>query len=307
MKKITFVALLLTCFNAVAQNYTFLKTTATYSDLANPISLSNGEVWDDPEYEITLPFSFTINNVATNSLLVYDSYISFDTDDELAHIASPIGNDLIDRGDGTDVSLSPISYRIDGNPGNRIVKIEFKNCGSFDDFSLSMFVNFQIWLYETTNVIEYRYGASSVTSPEDFYSGETGGIAAVVILDDLFEEVFSEDSVFLEGSPSNPTTTNQLAFLNGTPSNGTVYRFTPATLSNDNFNLNDFTIYPNPTNNVLNIAIQTLGLNYSIQDMTGKTVQNGILNQQVIDVNGLQKGMYLINIEEYKSQKFIKN
>lgn len=305
MKKITFVALLLACFNAVAQNYTFLNTTAPYSDLTNPISLSNGEIWDDPEYPVTLPFNFTVNNVAMNNLLVNDSYISFITDDEFVHIASPFGNDLIDRGDGGDVSLSPISYKIEGSVGNRIAKFEFKNCGSFDDFSLTMFVNFQIWLHETTNIIEFRYGTSSVTSPEDFYAGETGGIVAVVVLDSFEESIL--EGILLEGSPSNPTTTNDISFLNGTPANGTVYRFTPSSLSNDNFDLNDFTIYPNPTTNVLNIDIQTLGLNYSIQDMTGKTVQNGILNQQVIDVNGLQKGMYLLNIEDYKSQKFIKN
>lgn len=305
MKKTTFAILLLACINAVAQNYSFLNTTAPYSDLTNPISLTNGEVWDDPEIELTLPFNFTINNVATNNVLVYDSYITFVTEDEFLHIASPFGNDLIDRGDGSDVSLSPISYKIDGSVGSRIAKFEFKNCGSFDDFSLTMFVNFQIWLHETTNIIEFRYGASSVTSPEDFYSGETGGIVAVIILDSFEEELI--DGVLLQGLPSNPSTTNQIAFLNGTPANGTVYRFTPITLSNDNFNSESFSLFPNPTTDVLNIDVNALGLNYSIQDMTGKTVQKGIINRQIINVMELQKGMYLFNIEAHKSQKFIKN
>ena len=298
MKKITLFAFLLVCFWGQAQNYSFLKTTATYSDLQNPISISNGEVWDDPEYPVFLPFDFTVSNAITNTLFVNDSYIAFVTTDNFVHVVSPFGNDLIDRGGDT-------SYKIDGNVGSRVAKIEFKNCGSFDDNSLTMFVNFQIWLYETTNVIEFRYGASSVTSPEDFYDGETGGLVAVAILDSLEEETL-EGSLFLAGLASNPTLTTAFTNLNGTPENGTVYRFTPTTLSTENHDLDNFALYPNPTADILNFGIDTLGLDYTIRDMTGKTIQEGILNQPILDVKSLQSGMYFIRIENYKTQKFVK-
>ena len=46
---------------ATAQtNYVFQKTTETYQNLTNSISLNNGTQWDDPIYQFDLGFPFTL-------------------------------------------------------------------------------------------------------------------------------------------------------------------------------------------------------------------------------------------------------
>lgn len=76
--------------------------------------------------------------------------------------------------------------------------------------------------------------------------------------------------------------------------NGGVYVLPSATL---NTNLN---LYPNPTNDVLNISWQSNSTaNYSISNMMGQILQNGTLqaNQtKQFDTNNLPRGMYLVQI-----------
>ena len=114
MKNIYLSFALLFCIYTNAQNYTFLKTTATYTDLVGTTSLNNDEIWDDPEYSLTLPFSFTINGISTSNVTVSDSYIFLSDATSNSHIISAYGIDLVDRGNNSGNSLSPISYKIDG-------------------------------------------------------------------------------------------------------------------------------------------------------------------------------------------------
>ncbi len=59
-----------------------------------------------------------------------------------------------------------------------------------------------------------------------------------------------------------------------------------------------FKLYPNPTENVLNIQSEDLiGQSFNITDITGKTVVNGTLNgMNSVDVSFLEKGQYFIRI-----------
>jgi hypothetical protein len=74
----------------------------------------------------------------------------------------------------------------------------------------------------------------------------------------------------------------------------------------------DFTIYPNPTNHLLNIEISENLLNATaiIYDINGKEVQKVALNKSIqsINIEQLKKGTYFINIENLgsnTSKKFI--
>ncbi len=74
----------------------------------------------------------------------------------------------------------------------------------------------------------------------------------------------------------------------------------------------DFTIYPNPTNHLLNIEISENILNATaiIYDINGKEVQKVALSKsiQTINIEQLKKGTYFINIENLgssTSKKFI--
>lgn len=87
-------------------------------------------------------------------------------------------------------------------------------------------------------------------------------------------------------------------------------------VSVDDFVLNNLSIYPNPTNSVLNIAgdLEILAnASYKVFDVSGKEVKSQDLkfssNQTAIDVSSLQEGVYVLVISKdgaKKSYKFIK-
>lgn len=81
------------------------------------------------------------------------------------------------------------------------------------------------------------------------------------------------------------------------------------TLGTDDFKKLELGIYPNPVTNILNIKTQDEVLNVTIHDITGKSVNSTVHNNQV-DVSAFAKGIYIINIATENAnyvQKFIKN
>lgn len=83
-------------------------------------------------------------------------------------------------------------------------------------------------------------------------------------------------------------------------------------LSTDSFFNQNFAVYPNPANNVLNILPKNgNAINYfSISDLNGRTVASGNLTNNSIDVSSLSQGVYLVTIETEEGKgtsKFVKN
>lgn len=209
--------------------YNLTTSTDTYTDLVGDISLNNGEIWDDPDYQIVLPFSFDLNGTTTNHLFftTFGSGMATQTNDpQVFSVVLPFETDLLDRGalSGGE-SLSPLSYVIDGSPGTRIAKVQFKNAGSYREWSenntMNMFINFQLWIYENTGKLEFRFGPQMITDPNLFYDNPPGPLVGLTEINLNTEELYSPH--FLTGDPSNPTLTTDLIPIFGTPSNGTVY------------------------------------------------------------------------------------
>ncbi|MFT5833721.1 MAG: hypothetical protein ACI97N_001349 [Cognaticolwellia sp.] len=162
-------------------DYSFSASMDTYNELDNPTSLSNGQVWDEETYSLGLGFLFNIGGESFDTILINtNGYLTFEnqTSDE-TYIATVLGDaDLEDRGAGTIVSESPISYQIDGMIGNQIIKIEYKNIGFFDGI-MNDSISFQIWLYENTDQIEYRFGSGIVSNPNIVFQGNSGPICGL--------------------------------------------------------------------------------------------------------------------------------
>jgi hypothetical protein len=90
----------------------------------------------------------------------------------------------------------------------------------------------------------------------------------------------------------------------------TAGEFPGSTLMIDNLNISEqsvsveeitFThsaIYPNPTTGVVNILNPENVNQYTVIDLTGKTVQNGILNNGQIDLSKINQGIYLIQLQK---------
>lgn len=74
---------------------------------------------------------------------------------------------------------------------------------------------------------------------------------------------------------------------------------------------NEFTVYPNPTNNLINISKSNIEIkNVKLIDVTGKVIYSNN-NTQPIDVRSFSKGLYILKIESQKggvsSKKVIVN
>ncbi len=230
---------------AIDTTYFFSQSSGVYSNLTGAISLNNGNTWDDPEYEIPLGFNFNFYGNTLDSLIItgygYGAELGL-TSNQITPVIVPLGVDLIDRGSENGLSLSPISYKTTGVVGNRITKIEWKNAGFYngdkdDDDVYEDYVNLQLWIYENGNKIEFHYGPTVINDFNASYDGENGpwGVGISSLFDfDGYD--YKGKSQILSGNPLSPTLEflddgDGLAYMSGIIPNGTIYRFTPISLS----------------------------------------------------------------------------
>jgi hypothetical protein len=100
--------------------------------------------------------------------------------------------------------------------------------------------------------------------------------------------------------------------LIGTHGNGMWETTVENTLSVNDFELaNKITLYPNPTQSELNFktSFNINDASYSIIDVTGKTVNKGIISNGKVDVSKLNSGLYFVNLDVNgvkQTLKFIK-
>ncbi|QYJ68197.1 T9SS type A sorting domain-containing protein [Flavobacterium litorale] len=90
-------------------------------------------------------------------------------------------------------------------------------------------------------------------------------------------------------------------------SDGYIYKLDVAAGIEDITN-NTVAIYPIPAKNVLNInnVEELQNSKYQIVDFTGKTIIEGTITDRTINISKLAKGVYLLQIDNRKAIKFIK-
>lgn len=306
----TFICLT-TGIGAQAQSvYEFSVSTNPYENLTDPISLNNNMVWDDPEFEIPLGFNFQLGPHIFNTLYIVEwglgALLSNTTDEDgIGSIIFPVGQDIIDLGDGSGISESPISYKIEGAPGSQIAKIEWNNVGFFDDLTSSDFMNFQLWLYEGSNKIEYHYGPSQINNPSQSYEGQTGPIVGLFPSINLGSDILLDNAYFLSENPSNPQLITIEAgeqldepfALQGTIPDGTVYSFDPTNLSLSNFEKFEFALFPNPTKDFFQIQTQAENFQIEFYNSLGQKLKLSQNSRGLFDLSNLPIGIYLVKIK----------
>ncbi len=323
MKKIllTAVALIVAVGSMAQTQYNFSAFNETYSNLSNPITLSDGDVWDDPEYIIPLGFDFQISTYTFNTLYIVSWGLGGVVSSSSAGTGFlpaivPIGQDIVSLTDLVGNSTSPITYKIDGAPGSRIAKIEWQNFGFFEDQTTADFMNMQLWLYEGTNTIEYRFGPSAINSPNESFEGETGPSVALLSSYDFDNDELLDVAYVLTENTANPTVVeygpgdeiNEGALTGAIP-DGTVYRFTPGVLGiQENFKL-EFTIFPNPVQDILTISSNNTNQEVIFFNNLGQEIQMDRFTETSYNVAGLRAGLYFIQIKSdgaKVTKKFIK-
>jgi hypothetical protein len=203
-----------------ADTYGFSASTRSYSALTGTTDTSLLATDDDAiSSVINLPFSFTFSATAYSQIKVSSNgWITFGTttsnfngnNSTNASGAKPI---LFPLWDDLQNSVVP-RYVVTGTAPNRIFKVEWAQ-QEWDYSSNSNDISFQIWLYETTNVIEYFYnrGSGNLRNPS----------ASIGIYDTNDKYLTLSNSTASPTAQSSTFTTN----ISTKPQNGQVYTWTP--------------------------------------------------------------------------------
>jgi len=292
----------------------------TYTPLGSGASEIVGATgWDDETFPFTLPFNFyfTGNLVQSWVLDTYGGLYPVGANDNI-DVPPILGffSDYIDRGN------SWIGYQVTGATGSRIAKIEFRSVGYFADESGADSANFQIWLYEGSNKIEYHAGPSLVAADRFDPANESGDIILTGLVytnnsenappadDDTFHFVgrinnTPKDSIVVINSVSGPSDPNLMGFINYGifPPNGAVFTFTPPgtpppTSIGDVAAGTKSRVYPNPVQDRLTLSLDKApekGSSFVIFDIAGREMIRVPVTQQstVVPVSSLGSGIYM--------------
>ncbi len=236
----------LLCLTASAQfNYVFKDTTTPYAPLTGATSLNGGNIWFGDNFQAPVPFTWKLDStIVLNKLGVVTQLATACADTaDFSDVNGFMFADvtlLVDRGALGFTSLSPIRYRTTGTSPSRIFKMELFNAGFgneyFNNGTLNDSICVQIWIYETSNIVELHYGPSRINTPGDYFaSGGAAPLIGYIKHADFFNGT-AGDLYYIKGN--SPTATAIDSFninaanlpaniLSSWPASGRVFRFTP--------------------------------------------------------------------------------
>ena len=298
MKKIitTFCLLILTISTLKAQSYFFSTLNATYQDLSSPTLVSSPDWNDFSVFKVKLPFKFNYFGKSYDTIYAmggFDGFV-YETDGKNQFFPSDqiytFDNGMVDSQNNE----STISYQTTGSIPNRIFKLQTKNAHFSEDATATDYANVQLWLYETSNVIEIHYGTSSILNSETWQVPDTKGPSI---------GIFNTNTnyVSLSGNADNPTvsSTEISMSIDGVPSINKVFRFNPKKVGLSMLSsLNTFSMFPNPTSGMITIQ-HAEGKNLQIIDLYGKEIvrKDQLVSDSKIQLEGiLNAGIYFVNI-----------
>lgn len=288
-------------YNATVLNESYLPL-----EDATALDLEIG--WDDPTAQIPLDFSIDLDGTGSGGILEIGGsgeMLMNTTETGLLNILWPITLDVMDIGAVKAEEFSTINYQTTGEPPNRILKVEWDNCGIYEEVSLGTAenrLNFQTWIYESGDIIEFRFGPNTFNADSipieflssgvilgfdyDYYTGTfytASGDASAPdwsLTDDFYQWYYSG------------------ANLSGVPVEGTVYRFGPvANIANAADDDPSFTTYPNPTVGSAWIQNGPEAAEFQVLDATGRIVHTFFLGagrQSQLPSNNWETGTYSV-------------
>ena len=258
MKKITlwlFVLFSAIQINAQVSSYTFAQSSGTYTPITGGTVVATATTANNFDSQIwtiadgTIPFNFNFNNANyTGCVINSNGYITFGTTPPTAGTSSPIssttayngavsawGGDL-NAGFVAGVITGELSYVVEGTAPNREFVIQFANWRPAYSTSTTSFpfINFQIRLAETSNVVKVVYGATGVAVGTATTAGTRQiGLRGATSAD--FNNRLNATTLSFNSSTAGTTNTSSQAFsyatvaTQGLPNNGLTYSWTPPT------------------------------------------------------------------------------
>ena len=274
--------------------------------------------WDAPDYAIPIGFMFHFFNDSTTNLYLTpeggsDAVVNihpllFSTPYNSCIIAH--GSNFIDKDTSGVTSASPISYSLSGIAPSRIFKLEWKNAGFAFGVDADS-INLQLWIYETSDIIEMRFGVGNyVSSITDLYNDAPGPwVGLADSIDRNASNISARMFYQLKGPVSSPTLDSSTVLdpllpvgMTGNPTSGSVYRFYPKVKTTGGVGYNTYS------------TIVSSEINYfsDRSELRIDIFSDDKFNFQVLDMNGnilfcdaIQKGRKIINTNNLASGIFI--
>jgi len=300
-----------------------------YNDLTGATEVTNSlDQWDDPEFAIPIGFLANILGYTTNTLYTGGSVGgAFFTDENYYSQQGGAGllfyfADLIDRQAGGG-EYSPISYIVEGDPGDQIFKFEYKNAGFYNEVSYAdsteSFINVQFWLHESDGSWETRIGPNEIANPDQLFEDIGGPIVGMAKFDSTELEY-----LYLVNDQVDPAVLDSIGYdyyaLVGItpPEANTVIRISQMTSSTKSpERLTGVTLYPTIANNELSLDIDNTSINMEdvqvrIYDINGRIFyQNNEINlgKTIVPVSHLSNGQYYLSVqskEKHTTLRFLK-
>lgn len=322
---------LITFFTAQAQGLIHTQLTDTYTPLATGTEIYAGTAWEDPffweltanpEYAMPVGFNFNYAGFNLDTVFIYEEGVLAFSDSIGSEITvggggltitgtptlvlTPTYIDLVDREFADAAQNSKISYSVSGTAGSKIFKFEMDKAGIHDEYydlsTSTNFMSYQVWLYEGSNVIEYRYGPSNITDPAYVANNAIAVAQSGVFMDTIMYGLKvtgaagTEDTVYMH----NSNVSSNMTGYTGIPTDGTVHRFAPGNLGMKEIKtLTDANVFPNPfvMGMTLKISGKTQFNTYRIIGMDGVEVASGKLNNNQFLTTGLASGSYLLELQ----------
>lgn len=205
-------------------SYTVSTDSVAWNELNAQTILNSGNSAWNFSYRVPIGFPFSYCGRTFDSLTIEtNGYVVFDGDRNYALTAFSSIGDHID----TNGTHAVLGYELTGTTGNRILKLQYKNCGSIETGWRTL--SWQIWVRENGN-IEFHIGPGSLRydnmQVDTLQRYRVGLINMNMDTDDC--------GLLLEGDPSAPqshpltSTDPEPVYLEAIPACGYRYTFTPS-------------------------------------------------------------------------------
>jgi hypothetical protein len=293
--------------------YNVTTSTDAYVPLTNATNITANRLWSDTsDLNFPVGFNFQFAGSTINSLKFIQTSLFMKGNAGVQSAFAIFGTSLMDRSHPTGgTPVSPIQYKITGNTGSRIFKLEFKNAGFANEWDKNQTnddsLNLQVWIYEQNSTVEFRFGPSHVSHYSDYFDQ----LVPLGYIRNIDMSAFSfEKFYYLKGNATAPTVdsvsdlSNPLG-LNSFPASGTVYRFSlksPTTSVGDHDEITLSKIYPNPMKEVL--YIESKAGTYELISITGTQLMEGTIpnGSQKLVLNNLPAGTYILKLRDNRGQ-----
>ena len=240
--------------------------------------------------------------------------ISYDINSGTPQVYNWTGN--LTSMQSTEIQLPAINYSIlptntvnvtlpsDYNTTNNVIGTSFNKSVETTN-NLTLTLQTDGWGSECTWNIKNSAG-TTVQSGGPYANNATLNIPITLSADDCYTFNLL-DSYGDGGAPISLTDSNSVVIYStsGAYGSGDFRSFaTGAFLNVDSHELGGFTMYPNPTDGILNI-VSPSKVEISISDISGKIIynNNNIINETTIDLTFLQSGVYFAKIKSDSAEK----